>query len=196
MHPGSGLPRQRTGAAFQTDSYRCASDRYIDPCQPRFRSVQCPQTNHAASSETLRDASAFGDEGGRMASTRGEGQSANELEAIAHVTLDERQLVKALHWYDGFVVCLGNPGFLMGSLGFTIGSIGGLGALMIWGLSMAIAVLQNKVWTEPATMFPDRSGGLPIYAYEGWKRYFTPFGAMAAVGYWFAWSTVLAIFGL
>jgi amino acid transporter len=116
--------------------------------------------------------------------------------AVATVGVDERQLVKALHWYDGFVVCLGNPGFLIGSLGFTIGSIGGFGALMIWGLSMGIAVLQNKIWTEPATMFPERSGGLPIYAFEGWKRYFTPFGAMAAVGYWFAWSTVLAIFGL
>jgi amino acid transporter len=124
------------------------------------------------------------------------GKAADEPRAVADVSVNESQLVKALHWYDGFVVCLGNPGFLIGSLGFTIGSIGGLGALMIWGLSMGIAVLQNKIWTEPATMFPERSGGLPIYAYEGWKRYFTPFGAMAAVGYWFAWSTVLAIFGL
>ncbi len=133
---------------------------------------------------------------GEVAGTPGEGQSTGEPMGVADVSIDERQLIKALHWYDGFVVCLGNPGFLLGSLGFSIGSIGGLGSVMIWGLSMAIAVLQNKVWTEPATMFPDRSGGLPIYAFEGWKRYFTPFGAMAAVGYWFAWSTVLAIFGL
>jgi amino acid transporter len=116
--------------------------------------------------------------------------------AVAVVGIEEHQLLKAMHWYDGFVVALANPGFLLGSLGFTIGSLGGLGAVMIWGLSMFIAVLQNKIWTEPATMFPDRSGGLPIYAFEGWRRYFTPFGAMAAVGYWFAWSTVLAIFGL
>lgn len=114
----------------------------------------------------------------------------------AMVGIEERQLIKGMYWYDGFVVALANPGFLIGSLGFTIGSIGGLGAVMIWGVSMVIAVLQNKIWTEPATMFPDRSGGLPVYAYEGWRRYFTPFGAMAAVGYWFAWSTVLAIFGL
>ncbi|MFL5912509.1 MAG: APC family permease [Gaiellaceae bacterium] len=111
-------------------------------------------------------------------------------------TVDERQLLKSMHWYDGFVVALANPGFMIASLGFTIGSLGALGALAVWTGSMVIGVLQNKIYTEPATMFPDRSGGIPIYAFEGWKRYFTFAGPLAAVGYWAGWSAVLAVFGL
>jgi len=114
----------------------------------------------------------------------------------AVVEVDDRQLLKLLHWYDGFVVCLANPGFLIASLGASIGSLGAWGAFALWTVSMLIAVVQNKVYTEPATMFPDRAGGIPIYAHEGWRRYFTFAGPMAAVGYWAGWTVVLAINGL
>jgi amino acid transporter len=114
----------------------------------------------------------------------------------AVATIDTRELLKSMHWYDGFVVALANPGFMIASLGFTIGSLGALGALAVWAGSMVIGVVQNKIYTEPAGMFPDRTGGIPIYAFEGWKRYFTFAGPLAAVGYWAGWSAVLAIFGL
>lgn len=114
----------------------------------------------------------------------------------ATVGVDDRQLLKVLHWYDGFVVCLANPGFLIASLGASIGTLGALGAFALWTVSMLIGVAANKVFTEPATMFPDRSGGIPIYAHEGWRRYLTFVGPMAAIGYWAAWSVVLAINGL
>src|SRR5262245_56299848 len=114
----------------------------------------------------------------------------------AVVSVDDRQLLKLLHWYDGFVVCLANPGFLIASLGFSIGSLGALGAFLLWTASMIVAVLQNRIYSEPATMFPDRSGGVPIYAHEGWRRYFTLFGPVAALGDWAGWTVVLAINGL
>ncbi|HEV8651972.1 MAG TPA: APC family permease [Actinomycetes bacterium] len=114
----------------------------------------------------------------------------------ATVQVDDRQLLKALHWYDGFVVCLANPGFLIASLGASIGTLGALGAFVLWTLSMLIGVAQNKIYSEPATMFPDRSGGIPIYAHEGWRRYCTFVGPMAAIGYWAGWTVVLAINGL
>jgi amino acid transporter len=114
----------------------------------------------------------------------------------ATIGVDDRQLLKLLHWYDGFVVCLANPGFLIASLGASIGTLGALGAFVLWTVSMLIAVAENKIYTEPATMFPDRSGGIPIYAHEGWRRYLTFVGPMAAIGYWAAWSVVLAINGL
>jgi amino acid transporter len=114
----------------------------------------------------------------------------------ATIGVDDRQLLKVLHWYDGFVVCLANPGFLIASLGASIGTLGALGAFALWTVSMLIGVAENKIYTEPATMFPDRSGGIPIYAHEGWRRYFTFVGPMAAIGYWAAWSVVLAINGL
>ncbi len=45
-------------------------------------------------------------------------------------------------------------------------------------------------------MFPDKPGGLSVYAREGWRKYFSLAGPIAVFGYWFAWSSVLAIYGV
>ena len=115
---------------------------------------------------------------------------------MAEAVVEERQLLKALRWYDGFVVALANPGFLIGSLGYSIGVLGGWGAVTLWTISMAIGVLSNWIYSETAAMFPDKPGGIALYAHEGWRRYFSLVGPIATFGYWFAWSSVLAIFGL
>ena len=44
-------------------------------------------------------------------------------------------------------------------------------------------------------MFPGRSGGISLYANEGWRKYTTLVGPVATFGYWIGWSVVLAIFG-
>lgn len=110
--------------------------------------------------------------------------------------VDERALLKTMHWYDGFVMALSNPGFIIANLAYTTGQVGALGGLALWLGSMIIAVLQNKIYTEPATMFPGHSGGISMYAFEGWRSRFTLAGPMSAIGYWAGWSSVLAIFGL
>ena len=115
---------------------------------------------------------------------------------MAQAVVEERQLLKAMRWYDGFVVALANPGFLIGSLGFSIGVLGGWGAMFLWGVSMFIGVLSNWIYSESAAMFPDKPGGISLYANEGWRRYFTFIGPVATFGYWFAWSSVLALFGI
>lgn len=115
---------------------------------------------------------------------------------MAEALIEERELLKALRWYDGFVVALANPGFLIGELGFAIGALGGWGAVLLWGISMSIAVFQNWIYAETATMFPDTAGGISLYAKEGWRKYCTLVGPVATFGYWFAWSTVLSIFGI
>lgn len=115
---------------------------------------------------------------------------------VAVAEVDERQLLKTMHWYDGFVMTLSNPGLIIASLGYTTGQIGALGALMVWLGSMVIAVLQNKIYTEPSTMFPEHSGGIAMYAFEGWRSRFSLAGPMSGIGYWAGWSTVLAVFGL
>lgn len=114
---------------------------------------------------------------------------------MAEAVIEERQLLKSLRWYDGFVIALCNPGFLIGSLGFTLDSIGVLGSLILWGVSATIGLLQNWIYSESAAMFPDKPGGISLYAYEGWRRYFSLFGPIAAFGYWIGWSVVLSIFG-
>lgn len=114
---------------------------------------------------------------------------------MAEAAIEERQLLKALRWYDGFVIALCNPGFLIGSLGFSVGALGGWGAMALWGISATIGLMSNWIYSETAAMFPEQSGGISLYAHEGWRRYFSLVGPVATFGYWIGWSVVLSIFG-
>ena len=76
--------------------------------------------------------------------------------AVAHV--EERHLLKTLRWYDGFVIALANPGFLLGSLGYSVGDLGGWGAALLWAISAFVAVFINTIYSELAAMFPEKSG--------------------------------------
>ena len=58
-----------------------------------------------------------------------------------------------------------------------------------------LGALQNNVYAEMATMFPEKAGGISLYAHEAWRKYFSFIGPIATFGYWFAWSSVLAING-
>ena len=111
-------------------------------------------------------------------------------------SIEERQLLKTMRWWDGFLVALANPGFLIASFGFSVGVLGPWGAVLIWTLSAVIGGMQSWIYQEPAAMFPEKSGGIALYAHEGWKRYSTLVGPIATFGYWFGWSAVLSIFGL
>jgi amino acid transporter len=115
---------------------------------------------------------------------------------VGTAAVEERQLLKTLSWYDGFVIALANPGFLLGNLGYSVADLGGWGATLLWGISAAAAVVIMTLYTEMATMFPDKPGGFPLYAHEGWRKYFTLIGPVATFGYWIGWSVVLASFGL
>jgi amino acid transporter len=114
---------------------------------------------------------------------------------MATATVEEVQLLKTLRWWDGFIIALCNPGFLLGSLGFTLGTFGVVGSMILWAASAAIGMLQAWIYSEPATMFGTRSGGIALYAHEGWRKYTTLVGPLAAFGYWIGWSVVLSIFG-
>ena len=76
---------------------------------------------------------------------------------MATAVVDERQLLKTLRWWDGFTIALCNPGFLIGALGFSIGALGVGGAVLLWGISAAIGVAQAWIYSEPASMFPEKS---------------------------------------
>ena len=112
---------------------------------------------------------------------------------MATAVVEERQLLKTLRWYDGFVIALANPGFLLGSLGYSVGDLGGWGAALLWGISAVVAVFINTIYSELATMFPEKSGGLALYAHEAWRKYTTLVGPIATFGYWIGWSVVLAV---
>ena len=114
---------------------------------------------------------------------------------MATAVVEERQLLKTLRWWDGFTIALCQPGFLLGSLLFAYGSLGVTGATVLWGISAAVSLMNVWVYSEPAMMFPGRSGGISLYANEGWRKYSTLVGPIATFGYWIGWSVVLAIFG-
>jgi len=115
---------------------------------------------------------------------------------VAEAVVEERQLLKTLRWYDGFVICLANPGFMLGSLGWSVLDMGGWGAALMWGITALIIVPVTVLYSELAAMFPHKSGGIAIYANEGWRKYTTLVGPVATFGYWIGWSVVLAYLGL
>ena len=67
---------------------------------------------------------------------------------------------------------------------------------MLWGISAFVAVFINTIYSELATMFPEKSGGLALYAHEAWRKYTTLVGPIATFGYWIGWSVVLSFNGL
>ena len=59
-----------------------------------------------------------------------------------------------------------------------------------------MAVFINTIYAELAAMFPEKSGGLSLYAHEAWRKYTTLVGPIATFGYWIGWSVVLSFLGL
>jgi amino acid transporter len=115
---------------------------------------------------------------------------------VATAQVEERSLLKAMSWWDGFVVALANPGFLIAALGASIGALGTGGAFILWSISITLGALQNNIHAELASMFPSKSGGIALYAHEAWRKYLTLIGPVATFGYWIGWSVVLSINGL
>ena len=114
---------------------------------------------------------------------------------MAEASIEERQLLKTLRWWDGFVIALCNPGFLIAALGFSLGVLGTWAAVTLRAISAAVGMLQTWIYAESASMFPDKPGGISLYAHEGWRGRFSLAGPIGAFGYWIGWSVVLSIFG-
>lgn len=113
-----------------------------------------------------------------------------------HVEETPRTLLKTMRWYDGFIVCLSASGFLLATLGYTIGSVGALGALFLCAITVLIGGVQSYIFTEPATMFPDSTGGLAAYAREAWRRRMNLLSPLAGFAYWIAYTSTFSVFGL
>ena len=115
---------------------------------------------------------------------------------MATAVVEERELLKTISWFDGFVVAMANPSFLITGLGASVLGLGGWGAVILWTTSVVIGAMHNYVYSETAAMFPKLSGGIAIYAHEAWKKYLSFVGPIAAFGYWIGWSVVLSATGI
>src|SRR5258708_8289296 len=109
--------------------------------------------------------------GGGRAKQRSPGVNGGAQMAEAFV--EERHLLKSLRWWDGFVIALCNPGFLVASLGFSMGALGTWGAVFLWAVSAAAGMLQRWIYAERASLFPDTPPGLSLYAHERWRGPFS-----------------------
>lgn len=103
---------------------------------------------------------------------------------------------RKLSWKDGFAIALLVPVSIFAALGPSIASIGTWAVALLLGISCVVGLLQNYVYAELAGMFPDKAGGVALYAHEAWRRYFSPTGAIAAFGYWAGWSFGVAVMAL
>lgn len=109
---------------------------------------------------------------------------------------EPRGLPKTMRWWDAVVLLgLANPGFYLTGIAFSVVALGPTWAIILWAASAALGALQAYVYSETAAMFPDKPGGLSVYAREGWRKYFSLAGPLAVFGYWLSWTTVLAVFG-
>lgn len=109
---------------------------------------------------------------------------------------DEHAYEKTLRWWDGFTISLSIPAALFVGMGYAIGYIGAVTALLLLSIVAVVACLQNFIYSEMAGMFKDKVGGISMYANQGWRTRTTLVGPLATYGYWFAWSSSLAIYGL
>lgn len=108
----------------------------------------------------------------------------------------EHSYEKTLRWWDGFTISLSIPAALFISLGYGIGAIGAWTTMALLATVAVVACLQNFIYSEMAGMFADKVGGISMYADRGWRRRSNFVGPLATYGYWFAWSSSLAIYGL
>jgi len=104
-------------------------------------------------------------------------------------------LVRAIRWTDAFWIASGVPALLVFSVGY-IAILNGPVSVVVWIGSVLIGLGMAFVYAEMAGMFPEKSGGPPVFGAQAWKRYFRPIAPLSIWGYWFAWTPVLAIGGL
>jgi amino acid transporter len=99
-----------------------------------------------------------------------------------------------MRWYDGVVLSLTIPAALVATLGYSVGALGTWSAIVLWGVSMLIATAANWIYTELAGMFPERSGGISLYGSEAFRSRLSLVGPLVVFGYWFAWSSSIAVY--
>lgn len=108
----------------------------------------------------------------------------------------EQMIERQLTWRDGFAIALVIPVGIFATIGPSIGAIGSGAVALLFAIACLIALAQNFIYAEMAAMFPDKPGGIALYAHEAWRRYFAPLGSMAAFGYWAGWAFANAVFAL
>jgi len=101
-------------------------------------------------------------------------------------------LLRKLGWQDAFWVASGVPAGVLFSIGAIAATIG-QPSWLIWIVSIGIGFLQSFSYAEMAGLFPDKSGGTPVFASIAWAPYSRTAALLTVWCNWLAWSPVLAL---
>jgi hypothetical protein len=97
------------------------------------------------------------------------------------------QLARSIGWPHAFWIATGGPALLLFSVGY-IASLDGPVSSVVWVVSVLIGLAMAFVYAELAGMFPEKSGGPPVFGAPswGWKAVGTGWGiTLAGVVFYF-----------
>jgi amino acid transporter len=104
----------------------------------------------------------------------------------------ERTLHRTIDWKKTFWIASGVPPLVLFSIGGIAATVG-TPSYIVWTLSILMGFAQSFTYAEIAGMFPNKSGGAPIYGAAAWIHYGKIFGPLSVWSYWLAWTPVLSI---
>jgi amino acid transporter len=112
-------------------------------------------------------------------------------------TLPEKGLVKGTNWWGAFVIGLAGTILVTGIAPYVVQGTGALGIILI-GIETIFGCFLCFCLAELATMWPDRTGGIPGYATESFRplvgdRVARHIGGTSGWAYWLGWFPVAPI---
>jgi len=122
--------------------------------------------------------------------------STAEQAVALHTERDNGALQRRTNWWGAFVIGLAGTILVTGIAPFAVQSLGAASIPLFIGVTGA-GVLLCFCLAELAAMMPDRTGGLPSYAFETFKpmgaRTAKHVGGVSGWAYWLGWFPVAPI---
>jgi len=103
------------------------------------------------------------------------------MTAIAE-PVGEHTLHRTIDWKKTFWIASGVPPLVLFSIGGIAATVG-TPSYIVWALSITMGFIQSFTYAEIAGMFPNKSGGAPIYGAAAWIHYGKIFGPLSVWSY-------------
>jgi len=104
------------------------------------------------------------------------------------------EVKKVADWKVAYIIGLSGTILVTGVAGPMVGAIGTWGVIVL-AVTVVCGVIYCLMLAELAAMFPEKVGGLPTYAVEGFrdKKWAKALGALTNWSYFWGWSPVIAV---
>jgi amino acid transporter len=110
--------------------------------------------------------------------------------------LETGSLSRETNWWGAFVIGLAGTVLIITLVGYALVALGAF-AVVLFAVITAIGVFLCFCLAEMAATWPDRTGGLPSYAFETFrplgKRWGDHVGGLSSWSYWIGWFAVAPI---